>query len=176
MKQSGTDTQNNREELHRYFLRIPCLISSWFLGVWAIFALASFLFPENIMRTCKADITVTTHHIRIATTQAPWSETAKLTLPWQHTNKQIVWDLRRNQRVDIIITTQVKIAPTQRRWSCCTQHDKLRSSLLTQQRADICLYVTNRDDIDFTPWHIRNRMFTGHMLWHQREIFANTSC
>lgn len=88
------------EELHRYFLLVPCLTSSCFLGVWATFALASLLFPENIMRTCRTDITVTTHKIRIATTfgfgqRSPWQH-AKLTLPWQHTIKQIVWDLCRD--------------------------------------------------------------------------------
>lgn len=90
----------------------------------------------------------------------PWQH-AKLTLLWQYTSKQIVWDLCRDQRVDIIITTQAKIAPTQRQWSCCAQHDKLRSSLLAEQRADICRYITNRDDIDLAPWHIRNHMITA---------------
>lgn len=99
MKGSGTDTQSDREELHRYFLLVPCLMPSCFLGVWATFALASLLFPENIMRTCRTDISDNTRsgllQHKWVGQWSPWHH-AKLTLPWQHTIRQIVWDLCRD--------------------------------------------------------------------------------
>lgn len=56
-------TKREREKNHTDIL-ITCQMSSCFLGVWATFAYATVLFPENIMRTCQADITMTKHQNR----------------------------------------------------------------------------------------------------------------
>lgn len=177
---------------NRYFLLVPCLMQSCFLGVWATFALASLLFPENVMRTCRTDISDNTrsgllqhkcHGQRFGLVRDHHD-----IMPSWHCHDNILSDksfeiyaeiIMTTRQVDITSMTQVKSASTQRRWSRCAQHDKLRSSLLTRPRTDICLYITNRWHRLYTVTHPKPRDHRPHALtstWDCCKHILSSSC
>lgn len=160
---SNKHMQIDKGKWYRYAEReknhTECRYISWVFGLLLLTPLSFFL---NIIRTCQADITVTTHRTKIATPRVPRSGIAMTTCHADNTPCQDFCNTPNKSRCIFTVVTQVKSAPTP--WSHFTR--RIENVVISHQTckwdrnyspSQDChddtkqtLYVTNSDVIDFT--------------------------